>query len=279
MGDNYDPYKRNQLIKNRSNANINVLRGSGEILMNQRSKSTFYKNRDFPNNSTISRNNSNSNNDSIIPNGHLKTISNDQLNTKCYIPNDEQENFIEDSLNSAKSSSIIQNKKLSYIGNEPVRKQNSNINNPLGMNIKVKDNDNNVFGPNSIDINKLNMNQLEMLLNKKKIEMPEKYNDNYINFIKNYHALISCGNKNGITNYILYNQKEQIINNRINNERNIFRQSSNKNNNQYNNHILNGNGAGFENGIFNKMVFNSNYFSGGSKSNNGFINKNNIYPN
>ena len=279
MGDNYDPYKKKPLLKNHSYGNINVLRDSGEILMNQRNKSTFYRNRDFSNNSTISRINSSSNNDSIIPNGHLKTISNGQLNTRCYNANDEEENFIEDSLNLTKPASIIENKRLGYIGNESVRKQNSSIKNPLGINIKVKNNESNVCGSNNIDINNLNMNELEMFLNKKKIEMPDKYNDNYINFIKNYRAFTLCGNKDGISNNILYNQKEKIINNRINKESNIFRQSSNKNNNQYNNHILNRNSADIENGIFNKMVFNANYLSGGSKRNNDSINKNNIYPN
>ena len=110
------------------------------------------------------------------------------------------------------------------------------------------------------------MNDVKKFLSEKKREMPEQYNDNYVNFVENYFELTLS--------------EKQNINKSYNNEKNTFRKQVHKQNNNINNSNLyknnnynNGNNIVNEvspNGGFNHFVINKNYIS--RNNNNGLFN-------
>ena len=167
---------------------------------------------------SLERSNSFSNG-SIVANIRLQTISNDGLKTRYNYCNNDDGNFCESSRNTKKtlsknySSLIIRNKDLKDLKNVPLE---SKINYSKNFD---KTNE-------LLDINNLNLNTLEIFLDKKKKEMPEQYNDNYINFIKNYFALT-------------LSQKQNNNSNNNGHGKNIFLNSSKKQNTNNNHDNIN----------------------------------------
>ena len=184
MSINYEAYDKNKsLSRNKSNDDFknNVLQKSAEKIILKKSGSTFYGN-------------SNSINDSIQPNKRLNTNENEPVNSKYNTKyfnvtnnfnsnnnfnNEKQQRntrYNSAGRNNQYNDSIVQNKKLEEITNKPIKNKFQNSNDQIRSQIK--------------QIN------LDEFLKIRKQQNPEHYNDNYINFIKNYYNLAKKENKN-----------------------------------------------------------------------------------
>ena len=281
MSINYEAYDKNKsLSRNKSNDDFknNVLQKSAEKIILQKSGSTFYGN-------------SNSINDSIQPNKRLNTNENEPVNSKYNTKyfnvtnnfnsnnnfnNEKQQRntrYNSAGRNNQYNDSIVQNKKLEEITNKPIKNKFQNSNDQIRSQIK--------------QIN------LDEFLKIRKQQNPEHYNDNYINFIKNYYNLAKRENKNFFFDLTIDNNINTINNQskNNNNQNNIFRRSfranNNKSNNQFNmnqlnnqymNQLINQNmnkfnlnqqnrNIGESNGHYNLLINNPNYFLNLNKNN------------
>ena len=220
----FDKYKSFSRNKSTGQIKNNVFQNTGKILTN-RSNSTFHRD-------------SNSNNDSIPPNKRLYTIENEPVNSKFNSNYFNATNFSNFNNNSNRQrntryndgvdgnnqyiDSIVQNKKLSEITNIPITNKSQNSNDQIRSQIR--------------QIN------LDEFLKIRKQQNPEHYNDNYINFIKNYYNLAKKENTNIFFDFTINDYINKINNQSKNNNKqyNIFKRSNKANNNQFNNQSSNG---------------------------------------
>ena len=270
MSINYEAYDKNKsLSRNKSNDDFkyNVLQKSAQKIMMKKNNSTFYRN-------------SNSINDSIQPNKRLNTIENEPVNSKYNskyfnvtnnfnsnnnFNNEKQQRntrYNSAGRNNQYNDSIVQNKKLEEITNKPIKNKFQNSNDQIRSQIK--------------QIN------LDEFLKIRKQQNPEHYNDNYINFIKNYYNLAKKENKNFFFDLTIDNNINTINNQSKNNNKqyNIFKRSNKANNNQFNNQSSNGFNDQFNmnqindqfNNPFNNQLKNQNMNQFNNQNMNQFIN-------
>ena len=281
MKSNFDNYDKNKLKRDSSygHFNNNILKITGKNLMNnKRCSSAVSRNINNPNNNHHNEpylDTNNYSNYSINSGKRLQTIEN-ELN--CFKSNTISENgdFIEENgktnnVNKSSDFSVIPNSSLLDITNNIIKKlPNDSI--AFNNNCNNKNNNNYLFEQKGLDFNNLNLNNLEFYLSQKKRQMPEQYNENYINFIKGYFLLISRENKK-TRNHEL-NTNNNIKNQTKNNFRKPFNYNYNNNNFNHNNiYLFNQNYQNHNNiinGQFKRFVNNEYYFS--ANNNNQFAN-------
>lgn len=295
MKSNFDNYGKNKLKRDRSYENYNnVFKNTGKnSLNNNRGHSALSRNINNPNNNCEDKEYLDSNNysiHSIKSSKRLQTIEN-ELN--CFKSNKISENgdFIEENektnnVNKSSDFSVIPNSSLLDIANDIIKKlPNDSI--VLNNNCNSQTNENYLFEQYGLDFNNLKLCNLEFYLSQKKRQMPEQYNDNYINFIRNYFFLTLTENKKTRNN-------EMNTNNNVKNK-NSFRNPTNKNYNYNNNFNYNNynninlfnqnhqNHKNIINGQYKRIVINDKYLSSSNNnifSNNGGENNNIFnYPN